>query len=114
MDMERRLRGVWKTVSEAPEPFFECVATSTHETIVASARYSRLSRSSTADRQQWMVDGVLALVHSKNADNSDIEAFVPLVSLKGVQRMQRKRKKQCKKNKLAKNPHITKWRVSSW
>ena len=103
MDMEQRIRAVWKTVPEAHEPFSEYVAT-TFGAIVTSSRYMCLSHSSTANMQQSMVDGSLALVHNTNAGNSEIEAFASLVSLEGQQHRKRKRKKQRKKNKLGTNP----------
>jgi len=106
MDMERRLRGAWKKMSETHEPFSESVATANLETRVVSSRHIRSSHSGTDDRQQSMLDGYLASVHNTNTGNSEIEKFASLVSLGAQQRTQRKRKKQRKKNKPGKNPHI--------
>jgi len=106
MDMERRLRGAWKKTSETLAPFSESVATANLETRVASSRHIRLSHSSTDDRQQSMLDGLLAPVHNTNAGNPEIEMFASLASLEAQQRTKRKRKKQRKKDKLGKKPHI--------
>jgi len=101
MDMEQRIRAVWKTVPEAHKPFSEYVGT-TFEAIVKCSRYMRLSHSSTANRQQSMVDGSLDPV--TNDGNSEIEAFASTVSLEGQQHRKRKRKKQRKKKKFGTNP----------
>jgi len=106
MDMERRLRGAWKQMSETHEPFSESDATANLETRVVSSRHIRLSHSSTDDRQQSMLDGLLAPVHNTNAGNPEIETFASLASLEAQQRTKRKRKKQRKKDKLGKKPHI--------
>ena len=82
--MEQRIRSVFKRMSEAHEPFCQCVSTATLEALVASSRYDRISHSNTVERHQSLVDSA---------------------SARGQHGRNRTKKKRRKKNKLGANPH---------